>query len=227
MSTLSGACVLCVLVPHLMGQLGAAMIVSKLKGARQRKRATGVKVEGRKSYGEADRSRATVERAKALKVEGLTLRQVAERLASEGYQTSAGTPYQFTAVGRMTPMWHHSRADEGNRYGRLRREVGQPALVLARTWEKRSVICSDASADPRISFGIDLYSYVIGGANSPLVEPTNSEALGPNEDSWFGGNIELSTVPEPSTWAMMLLGFAGLGYASYRRARAGRATLAA
>jgi PEP-CTERM motif len=26
-------------------------------------------------------------------------------------------------------------------------------------------------------------------------------------------------VPEPSTWAMMLLGFAGLGYAGYRRAR--------
>jgi hypothetical protein len=25
------------------------------------------------------------------------------------------------------------------------------------------------------------------------------------------------TVPEPSTWAMMLLGFAGLGYAGYRR----------
>jgi DNA invertase Pin-like site-specific DNA recombinase len=82
-------------------ELDKAMIVSKLKGARQRKRATGVKVEGRKSYGEADRSLAAVERAKALKAEGLTLRQVAERLASEGYQTSAGTPYQFTAVGRM------------------------------------------------------------------------------------------------------------------------------
>jgi hypothetical protein len=26
-------------------------------------------------------------------------------------------------------------------------------------------------------------------------------------------------VPEPSTWAMMLLGFAGLGYAGYRRAK--------
>ena len=26
-----------------------------------------------------------------------------------------------------------------------------------------------------------------------------------------------SGVPEPSTWAMMLLGFAGLGYASFRR----------
>ena len=29
-----------------------------------------------------------------------------------------------------------------------------------------------------------------------------------------------STVPEPSTWAMMLLGFAGLGYVGFRKARA-------
>ena len=36
-----------------------------------------------------------------------------------------------------------------------------------------------------------------------------------------------SAVPEPSTWAMMLLGFAGLGFAGYRRARAGHATFAA
>ena len=28
-----------------------------------------------------------------------------------------------------------------------------------------------------------------------------------------------SAVPEPSTWAMMLLGFAGLGFAGYRRAK--------
>jgi hypothetical protein len=33
--------------------------------------------------------------------------------------------------------------------------------------------------------------------------------------------------PEPSTWAMMLLGFMGLGYVGHRRARAGHATLAA
>jgi hypothetical protein len=44
---------------------------------------------------------ATVDRAKALKAEGLTLRQVANRLASEGHKTKAGTSYQFTAVGRM------------------------------------------------------------------------------------------------------------------------------
>jgi hypothetical protein len=31
-----------------------------------------------------------------------------------------------------------------------------------------------------------------------------------------------SGVPEPSTWARMVIGFAGLGYAGYRRASAGR-----
>jgi hypothetical protein len=30
-------------------------------------------------------------------------------------------------------------------------------------------------------------------------------------------NIALTTVPEPATWAMMLVGFAGLGFAGYRR----------
>jgi hypothetical protein len=29
----------------------------------------------------------------------------------------------------------------------------------------------------------------------------------------------LATVPEPSTWVMMLVGFAGLGYAAHRRSR--------
>jgi hypothetical protein len=35
----------------------------------------------------------------------------------------------------------------------------------------------------------------------------------------------LTSVPEPSTWAMMLLGFAGLGYAGYRRASEQRAAV--
>jgi hypothetical protein len=31
-----------------------------------------------------------------------------------------------------------------------------------------------------------------------------------------------SAVPEPSTWAMMLLGFVGVGFAGYRQSRNGR-----
>jgi hypothetical protein len=33
-------------------------------------------------------------------------------------------------------------------------------------------------------------------------------------------NSALSPVPEPSTWALILLGFAGLGFAGYRRNKA-------
>jgi hypothetical protein len=35
------------------------------------------------------------------------------------------------------------------------------------------------------------------------------------------------TIPEPSTWAMMLLGFAGLGFAGYRKAKGQRTSLSA
>ena len=39
--------------------------------------------------------------------------------------------------------------------------------------------------------------------------------------------MRVVATPEPSTWALMLVGFAGLAYAGYRRAKAGHATRAA
>ena len=35
--------------------------------------------------------------------------------------------------------------------------------------------------------------------------------------SFVNGDLSISGVPEPSTWAMMLLGFAGIGFMAYRR----------
>jgi hypothetical protein len=37
--------------------------------------------------------------------------------------------------------------------------------------------------------------------------------------SLFEAASNVAAVPEPPTWAMMLLGFAGLGFAGYRRSR--------
>lgn len=48
---------------------------------------------------------------------------------------------------------------------------------------------------------------------------------GSYHDEWYG--FLLTPVPEPSTWMMMLAGFAGLGFAGYRRATKGRDTVAA
>jgi hypothetical protein len=52
-------------------------------------------------------------------------------------------------------------------------------------------------------------------ASSTLSFPTSSVSGGPG---YFGPNFSAPAVPEPSTWAMMLLGFAGLGFAGYRKA---------
>jgi unsaturated chondroitin disaccharide hydrolase len=65
-----------------------------------------------------------------------------------------------------------------------------------------------------------------GGTNTALIygDYYFTEALLRLQNVLDGkpGWVLYSPVPEASTWAMMLLGFAGFGFAGYRRARAGR-----
>ena len=53
----------------------------------------------------------------------------------------------------------------------------------------------------------------IAGAPQYQLYMSNSGANGVD----FVLTGEVSAVPEPSTWAMMILGFAGLGIMAYRR----------
>ena len=39
----------------------------------------------------------------------------------------------------------------------------------------------------------------------------------------YGGTLSVAAVPEPSTWAMMILGFFGVGFMAYRRKSSGKA----
>jgi PEP-CTERM motif len=41
-------------------------------------------------------------------------------------------------------------------------------------------------------------------------------------DETVAVDVTTSSIPEPSSWAMMLIGFAGLGFAGYRAKRKGR-----
>jgi len=59
-----------------------------------------------------------------------------------------------------------------------------------------------------------LFSSTDSGNNDPLIDGVSFE------------QIATGAVPEPSTWAMMMLGFAGLGFMAYRRRNQG-ATLRA
>ena len=61
-----------------------------------------------------------------------------------------------------------------------------------------------------------------GSLNPPTAATysTNGGALVFADDSFTTVSFQATGgVPEPSTWAMMLLGFAGLGFAGYRRGR--------
>jgi DNA invertase Pin-like site-specific DNA recombinase len=97
-----------VMIRQILGsisQFEKAMLVAKLKGARDRKRRdTGEKCGGRKTY--AERNPGMVALAKKLArytVNGRkrSLRDVAAELAAAGYTTKSGNPYAATAISRM------------------------------------------------------------------------------------------------------------------------------
>lgn len=81
----------------------------KLKAARDRKRATGVKVEGRKSYAEIDfrdHNGQMVALAKKLRRKSpkggrRPLRAIAAEMAEACFVSQSGRPYAATAVARV------------------------------------------------------------------------------------------------------------------------------
>ena len=77
------------------------MIVIKLRGARQRKKARTGRCEGRKPYGYYPGEKSVVERMRALRKEGLGFDRLAARLSAEGFRTRKGTPWHGFAVNRI------------------------------------------------------------------------------------------------------------------------------
>ena len=62
-------------------------------------------------------------------------------------------------------------------------------------------------------------SYAFFGATSDTAFSSftlTADVSYPGIDNFAFGNT-VSAVPEPSTWAMMILGFAGIGFMAYRR----------
>lgn len=74
--------------------------------------------------------------------------------------------------------------------------------------------------------GTDYYNGTLGGVVvGPLAFDAAYNRTNRGGNSYDAGVWSVSAVPEPSTWAMMILGFAGLGFMAYRRRSS--ATLAA
>jgi hypothetical protein len=63
------------------------------------------------------------------------------------------------------------------------------------------------------------YTWNSGSSTSATLSLTDTNTSGPYNDFVLDDLSFSSTVPEPSTWAMMLIGFGGLGFTGYRRMR--------
>lgn len=94
-------------IAGVFAQLERARLVAKLRAARERKRATGVKVEGRKSLVEREGGAALAAEAKRLRRkspktgERRSLRKVADLLAAQGHTSSPGRPLAPSVVRRL------------------------------------------------------------------------------------------------------------------------------
>jgi hypothetical protein len=88
-------------------------------------------------------------------------------------------------------------------------EAGEPNLDLADTGFPANLGTGNFTTIAEVGTeGNNGFDYMPGGVAYPL----NNEYVGISD-----------AVPEPATWAMMLLGFAGLGFAGYRKAKKARA----
>lgn len=93
-----------VLVRQIFGaisQYEKAMIVLKLRGARQRKKARHGKCEGRHSFGEKPEEAQTLEQIKIWRADGVRPKEIAEALNDHGFPTRSGKPWLCTTVAKI------------------------------------------------------------------------------------------------------------------------------
>jgi hypothetical protein len=104
---------------------------------------------------------------------------------------------------------------------------GQPLYPYSIILNGTSDVGTYDLKDNDIIFSVNAASCVNfpGSCGAPFSLATTAGDLFVNEN--FGGQFGTFTatlVPEASTWVMMLLGFAGLGFAGYHRAKSGHKT---
>lgn len=71
----------------------------------------------------------------------------------------------------------------------------------------------------KVNMNYAYYSYMFNWAGGDATLKFAS-LTGPQDNPFYGpviGDVSISAVPEPSTWAMLILGFLGVGFVAYRR----------
>ena len=102
-----------ILMRQLMGavaQYDKSQIVLKLRAARMRKRLKEGRCEGRKPFGRDENEKATIERMKSLRAEGLGFDRIAERLSAEGMAPRSGKRWYGVVINRILAGSNRAKA---------------------------------------------------------------------------------------------------------------------
>jgi hypothetical protein len=151
---------------------------------------------------------------------------IAIALGDTSYLTSTGIPPRFFTAGNgmflSTPPMSGSIvdgsffADPANAQG-ASTVTDTPGNLLA------NFSVTDNQPTPSFAVGSQGFSSIPVPDNTLFsMTETVSITLAPNTGlgsygQFFEADAQVHGVPEPSTWALMLIGFAGLGFAAYRR----------
>jgi hypothetical protein len=105
--------------------------------------------------------------------------------------------------------------------------IGNLTGALLATNDDSSLTFADGSVsvlDSFLTVNLAAGNYILAvascchfGAEADARTATNSSASGDYRVTFSDGVTVAGAVPEPSTWAMMMLGFAGVGFLAYRR----------
>src|SRR5262249_11121625 len=117
---------------------------------------------------------------------------------TQAVATTAGQQYELSFyLGSYTARWG-----------------GPPVSILASAGGTSQTF-SDNSTSSSSTWTLETLAFTATGS-STVITLTGAAGV---EDIGLD-NVNLDAVPEPSTWAMMLIGVAGLGLVSYRGTRA-------
>ena len=91
---------------------------------------------------------------------------------------------------------------------------------FAQNPDKWIVTLDNVSVNTTLRLQLDSATALFAGSTTAIDAPSGFDGFGyfPGLDgSPFTGALTIAAVPETSTWAMLLIGFAGVGIAAYRR----------
>jgi hypothetical protein len=126
--------------------------------------------------------------------------------------------------GGGTFTWNYDVSDlgsalEGSMSAAILQTVGSSTLVKTIVDNNSNTYLIDFTQNGTTDTGTTSVAFLPGTTSLDVTDTmTISGVFGSDATGVSNSIVENSTIPEPATWVMMLLGFAGLGFAGYRKA---------